>query len=142
MEKLIISLGLVLSLSGCVNTNYVEPKSQSSEGLLSYIDFSNVDQEDPQFNEKQFEEDKVNCAIAAATADIDGNDAATIGVQSLTGAALVAASVVTAPIAILAVPLSYGLSKLSSRSAAPQTRLNSLRSCLTEKGYKVDQKRK
>jgi hypothetical protein len=142
MKKLIIPFGLVPFLFGCVNTNYVEPTSQSSEGLLTYLDFSNVNQQDPQFNTKQFNEDKVNCSIAAATADIDGNDAATVGTQALTGAALVATSVVAAPVAILALPLSYGLSKLSSRSAAPQTRLNFLRSCLIEKGYKVDQKRK
>ena len=142
MRRLFVPLGIIFYLSGCVNTNYVEPTSQSSEGLLSYIDFSNVDQQAAQFNETQFEEDKVNCAITAATADIDGNDAVNIGVQSLTGVALVATSVVTAPIAVLALPLSYGLGKLSSRSTAPQTRLNFLRRCLTEKGYTVDQKRR
>ena len=142
MKKLFVPLGVVFFLSGCLNTDYVEPTSQSSEGLLGYVDFSNVDQQAAQFNETQFEEDKVNCAITAATADIDGNDALNIGVQSLTGVALVAASVVTAPIAVLSLPLSYGLGKLSSRSVAPQTRLNMLMGCLTEKGYTVEQMRR
>jgi len=142
VKRLFVPLGVILFLSGCANTNYVEPTSQSSEGLLSYIDFSNVDQQAAQFNENQFEEDKVNCAITAATADIDGNDAVNIGIQTATGAALVAASVVTLPIAVLSLPLSYGLSKLSSRATAPQARVNVLRRCLTEKGYTVDQKRR
>ncbi|MFL2697875.1 MAG: hypothetical protein ACJ0F4_01580 [Gammaproteobacteria bacterium] len=134
---------LSLILSGCASNNYVEIIDESSEGLLSYIDFSNIDTKKEGFNPNILEQDKTECAISASTADIDGNDLANIGAASV-GAAAGAASASTAaasaaagPIALLSVGIVYGAQKLSSRKRAAPIKAMLLTSCLNERGYEV-----
>ncbi len=144
MKKYIVNISIVgLILSSCASNSNVEMIDESSEGLISYIDFSKVDKEKDNFNLNTFEVDKTECAIAASTADIDGNDLANIGAASV-GAAAGAASASTAaasaaagPIALLSVGIVYGAQKLSSRKRAAPIKTALLASCLTERGYEV-----
>jgi hypothetical protein len=116
---------------------------ESSEGLLSYIDFSNIDQNSEGFDMKKFELDKSECSISASTADTDGNDLANIGAGAV-GAAIGASTASTAaaqaaagPIALISIPLTYGIMKLSSRKRAAGVKATILSSCLNQRGYEV-----
>ena len=97
---------------------------------------------DKNLDKKQFEDDKTTCAIAASTADTDGNDLANISAASVGAAAGAASLPATAaaaagPIAILSVGIVYGIQKVASRNNAAPIKALMLESCLQEKGYQV-----
>ena len=138
----------ILTLTGCATNNNVEIIDQSSEGLLGYIDFSKINQNAKGFDLEKFKLDKRECAISASTADIDGNDMANIGAATA-GAAISASTASTAaaqaaagPIALLSIPLTYGIMKLASRNKAAPIKASLLSSCLNERGYEVGIKQK
>ena len=149
MKNLLVNLVIFsLFISGCATTNTIEIIDESSEGLLSYMDFSSVDKTKEGFDLNTFEQDKSDCAITASTADTDGNDLANIGVVSV-GAAVGAASASTAaaaavagPLAILSVGIVYGLGKIANRRNAAPIKASILSSCLNEMGYEVSIKQK
>lgn len=149
MKKLFIYIGIViLTFTGCATTNNVEMIDQSSEGLLNYINFSKVNQSKEDFDLQKFTLDKKECAISASTADIDGNDIANIGAATA-GAAISASTASTAaaqaaagPIALVSIPLTYGIMKLVSRNRAAPIKASLLSSCLNERGYEVGIKQK
>ena len=135
---------LILIFQGCVS-NKINVVDESSEGLLRAIDFSRVNYKN--LDKNQFEEDKTTCAIAASTADTDGNDLANIGAASVGAAAGAASLPATAtaaagPIAILTVGIVYGIQKVASRNNAAPLKALILESCLKEKGYEVQIKQK
>tara|TARA_B100000212_G_scaffold141659_1_gene106626 strand:+ start:255 stop:818 length:564 start_codon:yes stop_codon:yes gene_type:complete len=130
---------LILIFQGCAG-NKINVVDESSEGLLRAIDFSRVNYKN--LDKNQFEEDKSTCAIAASTADTDGNDLANIGAASVGAAAGAASLPATAtaaagPIAILSVGIVYGIQKVASRNNAAPLKALILESCLKEKGYEV-----
>tara|TARA_X000001036_G_C20389306_1_gene688038 strand:- start:129 stop:686 length:558 start_codon:yes stop_codon:yes gene_type:complete len=133
----------ILIFQGCASNN-IKIVDESSEGLLSAIDFSRIDDEN--LDKNQFEKDKTTCAIAASTADTDGNDLANIGAASVGAAAgaasLPATAVAAGPIAILSVGIVYGIQKVASRNNAAPIKALILESCLKEKGYLVQIKQK
>ena len=138
------SIILILIFQGCAS-NKINVVDESSEGLLRAIDFSRVNYKN--LDKDQFEEDKVSCAIAASTADTDGNDLANIGAASVGAAAGAASLPATAaaaagPIAILSVGIVYGIQKVASRNNAAPLKALILESCLKQKGYEVQIKQK
>ena len=143
-KSTVISIILVLTFQGCASNN-IKVVDESSEGLLRAIDFSRIENKD--IDKNQFEEDKTSCAIAASTADIDGNDLANIGAASLGAAAGAASLPATAaaaagPLAVLSVGIVYGVQKVASRNNAAPIKALILESCLKEKGYEVQIKQK
>jgi len=135
---------LILIFQGCAS-NKINVVDESSEGLLRAIDFSRVNSKN--LDKNQFEEDKSTCAIAASTADTDGDDLANIGSSAIGAAAGVASLPATAtaaagPIAILSVGVVYGIQKVASRNNAAPLKALILESCLKEKGYEVQIKQK
>lgn len=141
--NLFLLIVTVLTISACATNNNVEMIDESSEGLLSYIDFSNIDQNSEGFDLDKFQLDKSECAIFASTADIDGNDLVNIGAATA-GAAVAASTASTAaaqaaagPIALISIPITYAFMKLSSRKKAPSLKTRVLASCLNERGYEV-----
>tara|TARA_Y100000748_G_C15250884_1_gene392886 strand:- start:68 stop:523 length:456 start_codon:yes stop_codon:yes gene_type:complete len=133
------SIILILIFQGCASNN-IKVLDESSDGLLNVIDFSQIDNKN--LDKEQFENDKTTCAIAASTADTDGNDLANIGAASV-GAAVGASSLpataaaAAGPIAILSVGIVYGIQKVASRNNAAPIKALMLESCLQEKGYQV-----
>ena len=137
-----------ITLTGCATNNNVEMIDQSSEGLLGYIDFSKINKNTEGFDLEKFKLDKRECSISASTADIDGNDMANIGAATA-GAAISASTASTAaaqaaagPIALLSIPLTYGIMKIASRNKAASIKASLLSSCLNERGYLVGIKQK
>ena len=150
--NLFLLIVTVLTISACATNNNVEMIDESSEGLLSYIDFSNIDQNSDGFDMEKFELDKSECSISASTADTDGNDLVNIGagaVGAAAGAAIGAASASTAaaqaaagPIALISIPITYGIMKLRTRKEAASDKGKILAACLIERGYEVGIKQK
>tara|TARA_Y100001970_G_C13889972_1_gene678198 strand:- start:191 stop:640 length:450 start_codon:yes stop_codon:yes gene_type:complete len=135
----IFSILLIFIFQGCASNN-IKILDESSDGLLNVIDFSKIDNKN--LDKKQFEDDKTTCAIAASTADTDGNDLANISAASVGAAAGAASLPATAaaaagPIAILSVGIVYGIQKVASRNNAAPIKALMLESCLQEKGYQV-----
>jgi hypothetical protein len=141
-------LAAVSFLSACATAAYVDMTQDDSESLLSYVDFSKVAR-DADTSEYDFELIKRECAVQASALDttLGVEEAGIIVGTNIAAGALVAAAVpVTAPVAILSFLLStaagIGSVGISGQVNAPSLKTSALVTCLREKGYDVDIRRK